>query len=98
MPSSLPAGQVVRTSPKIGTPAPEGTAITLYLSAGTGGSGSEATVVVPYLLGISATQAQSVAQRLGLRLENTGTGRVTAQDPEPGSSVGRGTAVRVTLQ
>ncbi|GAA3228759.1 PASTA domain-containing protein [Actinocorallia longicatena] len=98
VPSSLPAGQVVRTSPKIGSQVGEGTPILLYVSAGTGGAGGSGKVTVPYLIGVQAPAAQTVARQLGLRLEFTGGGRVTGQDPEPGTSVDRGTAIQVTLQ
>lgn len=98
VPSSLPAGQVVRTAPAAGEPAAEGTPVTVYVSGGTGGGGSHSKVTVPYLLGVDVLQAEQVARQLGLRLEPPGgTGRISAQRPEPGTEVDSGSAIRVTL-
>jgi len=98
IPSSLPPGQVVRTTPEAGSPAPPGTPVTVYVSAGSGGERSHDKVTVPYLLGVEAHQAQQVARQLNLRLELPGpAGRVTAQTPAPGQEVPGGTAVTVAL-
>ena len=99
VPSSLPAGEVVRTAPAAGQPVAEGSSVTVYVSAGSGGgAGPGSKVTVPYLLGVDARQARQVAQNLGLRLEPAeGEGRVTAQRPEPGTEVVQGSTVTVTL-
>lgn len=98
VPSSLPPGQVVRTTPEAGAHALEGTAITVYVSAGAGGERPHDKVTVPYLLGVDGRRAQQVARQLGLRLElPEGGGRVTTQLPEPGLEVAHGTAIKVTL-
>lgn len=98
IPSSLPPGQVVRTTPEAGSPAPPGTPVTVYVSAGSGGERSHDRVTVPYLLGVEAHQAQQVARQLNLRLELPAPdGRVATQTPAPGSEVPGGTAITVTL-
>ncbi|MEO3784889.1 PASTA domain-containing protein [Actinocorallia sp. B10E7] len=98
IPSSLPPGQVVRTTPEAGSPAAEGTAVTVYVSSGTGDEQAHDKVTVPYLLGVDGLQAQRVARQLGLRLDPpAGGGRVSSQQPEPGTEVARGSAIKVTL-
>ncbi len=52
-------------------------------------------VKVPDLVGLSLREAVTRASRLGIRLAFSGTGRVTAQAPEPGEVVARGEIVRV---
>ena len=98
IPSSLPPGQVVRTTPGSGSPAPQGTAVTVYVSSGTGDEKSHDKVIVPYLLGVDGLQARQVAHQLGLQLDlPEGDGRISTQQPEPGSEVSRGSSIRVTL-
>jgi len=98
IPSSLPPGQVVRTTPGSGSPASEGTAVTVYVSSGTGDEKSHDKVIVPYLLGVDGLQARHVAHQLGLRLDlPEGDGRISTQQPEPGAEVSRGSSIRVTL-
>src|SRR5688572_7449258 len=59
VPSSLPAGQVVRTAPAVGSPVPEGSAVTLYVSQGSSGEASTtAKVAVPFFQGSELAQAQ----------------------------------------
>src|SRR3954469_2277443 len=73
VPSALPAGQVVRTAPAVGSPVPEGSAITLYVSQGSSGEEStSAKVSVPFLQGSELAQAQNIAGQLGLRIVVTG--------------------------
>lgn len=99
VPSALPAGQVVRTAPAVGSPVPEGSAITLYVSQGSSGeAGTSAKVSVPFLRGSQLAQAQDVAGQLGLRIVVTGgSGQIVAQTPAAGTEVDRGAAVQVTL-
>jgi serine/threonine-protein kinase len=101
VPSALPAGQVVRTAPAVGSPVPEGSAITLYVSQGSSGEEGTSTVAkvsVPFLRGSELAQAQNVAGQLGLRIVvKGGSGQIVSQVPEAGAEVDRGTAVQVTL-
>lgn len=99
VPSSLPAGQVVRTAPKVGSPVPEGSAVTLYVSQGSSGeAGTTAKVAVPFFQGSELAQAQNVAGQLGLRIvADSGSGKIVSQTPAAGAEVDRGTAVQVTL-
>jgi serine/threonine-protein kinase len=99
VPSALPAGQVVRTAPAVGSPIPEGSAVTLYVSQGTSGdAGTSAKVSVPFFRGSELAQAQNVAGQLGLRVvANSGSGKIVSQVPAAGTEVDRGTAVQVTL-
>ncbi|GAA0942426.1 PASTA domain-containing protein [Actinocorallia libanotica] len=98
VPSSLSPGEVVRTTPEAGSPAPEGTTVTLYVSGGTGDERSHAEVTVPYLLGVEGRRAQQVARQLGLNLElPAAAGRVLTQRPAPGTEVASGTTLTVTL-
>lgn len=56
-------------------------------------------MAVPYLIGVSAEQARSIAAQYGLRLVILrGTTTVSAQTPNPGAVVVRGSAVLVTLR
>lgn len=53
-------------------------------------------VKVPDFAGLAIREAFSRAARLGLRLEFAGTGRIVAQNPEPGEVVPRGGIVHVS--
>jgi hypothetical protein len=95
VPSALPAGQVVRTFPAAGTGLPVGGRVTLYVS---NGAPVLDQVTVPYLRGLTLQQAQTAAQRLGLRVAVTqGGGTVATQTPTPGSVTPRGSEIAVTL-
>ncbi|WP_106399175.1 PASTA domain-containing protein [Actinocorallia populi] len=98
IPSSLPRGEVVRTTPGAGSPAAEGMPVTVYVSGGAGDERPHDRVTVPYLLGVDGRRAQQVARQLGLRLELPGgNGRVVTQRPDPGTEVASGSPVTVTL-
>jgi hypothetical protein len=93
VPSSLPAGRVVRTYPAAGAGLPTGGRVTLYVSTGVP---AVAQVTVPYLRGLSVEQARLAAARLGLRVVVTGgTGTVREQTPAPGSVTPRGSEIAV---
>jgi hypothetical protein len=95
VPSALAPGQVVRTYPPAGASVPASGQVTLYVSGTAGGT----RVAVPYLIGVSAEQARSIAAQYGLRLVILrGTTTVSAQTPNPGAVVVRGSAVLVTLR
>ena len=95
IPSALPAGEVVRTSPPAGTGLPVGGRVTLYISTGVPAA---AQVTIPYLRGLTATQARVAAARLGLRVVVTGgSGTVDGQTPPPGEMTPRGSEIAVAL-
>ncbi|MEY3386875.1 MAG: hypothetical protein RIR53_1686 [Bacteroidota bacterium] len=57
------------------------------------------TVIVPDVRGLNQTSADSVLERLGLKVNAVGsTGLVMHQWPEPGSRLVRGASVRTTLR
>ncbi|HEY8347961.1 MAG TPA: penicillin-binding transpeptidase domain-containing protein [Symbiobacteriaceae bacterium] len=79
------SGDVVASqSPAPGSPAKAGTAVELKLAAR---SGAETEVPVPDFTGLSLTEANRLAQALGLTLKPRGSGFVTDQDPKPGARV-----------
>ncbi|WP_433336986.1 PASTA domain-containing protein [Spirillospora sp. CA-294931] len=99
VPSSRPAGLVVRTYPAAGTPVRAGDRVTLYVSAGRGGSVTGGRVPVPYLAGVTEAQARGAASALGLRIVVRKPGAVvTSQDPAPGTVLPRGSAITLGLR
>ncbi|RAY11742.1 hypothetical protein DPM19_29470 [Actinomadura craniellae] len=99
VPSSLPAGQVVRAYPRAGTPLPPGGQVTLYVSVGPDGPAASARVTVPYFTGMDAQQARGVAGQLGLLVTVQGSGTtVSGQSPAPGTVLPRGGTVRLDLR
>jgi serine/threonine-protein kinase len=95
VPSSLPAGEVVRSDPVAGTGLTVGGGVTLYVSTGVP---AVAQVTVPYLRGLTLAQARIAAARLELRVVVTGgRGSVTVQTPPPGSVTPRGSEIAVVL-
>jgi beta-lactam-binding protein with PASTA domain len=91
-------GRVIESSPAGGTTVERGTTVTLTVSRG------PETVEVPDVTGDSEDNARSAIEGAGLRVgkvteaeseEEPGT--VTAQDPAPGTSVTKNTAVALTV-
>jgi serine/threonine-protein kinase len=91
---------VVGQSPPGGSDAAKGTTVTLMVSRG-GGGGPGGNVVVPAVVGHSASDAAGEIRRAGLRprtvyafTTNRGqVGRVMSQSPGGGSHVPRGSEV-----
>jgi PASTA domain len=108
-PSNVVAsGHVMRTDPAAGTVVtigPEGTHVTIYVSAGnqpgtpTPNPGQSAGLIpVPNLIGQPVDQAVSTVEALGLHARVVGKdhGRVTSQSPSAGS-VPRGGTIVITV-
>jgi serine/threonine-protein kinase len=91
--TQYPAGQVTRTTPAAGTPAPVGSAVTVYVSQG------PPIVTVPDVTGKSVAQATAALQAVGLTVGNiygahTGpTATVLATDPAAGTQLQAGQPV-----
>ncbi|MEW2359930.1 PASTA domain-containing protein [Spirillospora sp. NPDC029432] len=99
VPSSRNAGLVVRSYPRGGTVVQGGAPVTLYVSAGMGGSVAGGEVTVPYLVGLDEQRARGTAAALGLRVAVEGSGAaVAAQRPAPGSVLPRDGTVTLTLR
>lgn len=99
VPSSRPAGLVLRSYPEAGAALGAGGQVSLYVSAGLGGTVTGGRVVVPYFIGLSVPQARGAAAGLGLRVAVlSGTAAVAAQDPAPGTVARRGATVMVRLR
>jgi hypothetical protein len=99
VPSSRRAGLVVRSYPPGGAVVREGSPVTLYVSAGTGGSVTGTQVTVPYLVGLDEPRARATAAGLGLRVVvRAPGGGVAEQQPAPGSVRPRGSTVTLTLR
>ncbi|MFC6885088.1 MULTISPECIES: PASTA domain-containing protein [Actinomadura] len=99
VPSSRPAGLVLRSYPEAGAALGAGGQVSLYVSAGLGGTVTGGRVVVPYFIGLTVPQARGAAAGLGLRVAVlSGTATVAAQDPAPGTVARRGATVTVRLR
>jgi cell division protein FtsI (penicillin-binding protein 3) len=59
--------------------------------------GADGLPVMPHLAGLSLRQAMGVLAPLGVRLEISGRGVVTAQSPAPGAPLAPGSVCRLTL-
>jgi beta-lactam-binding protein with PASTA domain len=98
VPSYRSAGTVVRSYPSGGTTVKPGAPVTLYVSAGQGGSVTGSQITVPYFIGLNEQQARSTAAGLGLEVTITGSGpTVAGQQPAPGSTHPRGSSITLTL-
>ncbi|MFG2005228.1 PASTA domain-containing protein [Spirillospora sp. NPDC048911] len=99
VPSSQQAGLVVRSYPAGGTTVRSGAPVTLYVSAGQGGSITGNQVAVPYFIGLSEQQARSTAAMLGFQVTLANSGTVVAtQQPRPGAVYLRGSTITITLR
>jgi beta-lactam-binding protein with PASTA domain len=94
---SVPAGQVISTSPKGGTSLTKGRTVTLTVSKGASG------VAVPKLVGLQRDAAEAQLEDLGLTANVTEQettqppGTVMEQDPPAGTRVDKGAAVKLTV-
>jgi beta-lactam-binding protein with PASTA domain len=94
---SVPAGDVISTSPRGGQQATKGRTITLTVSQGSEG------IPVPKVVGLQREQAESELEAAGLTAEVTEqestqpAGTVLKQDPQAGTSVDKGVAVELTV-
>jgi eukaryotic-like serine/threonine-protein kinase len=91
-------GRVIESSPAGGTTVERGTTVTLTVSRG------PETVEVPDVTGDTEDNARSAIEGAGLRVgevteeaSEAEPGTVIGQDPEPGGSVTKGTAVDLTV-
>jgi len=94
---SVPAGQVISTSPEGGTSLTKGRTVTLTVSQGQEG------IAVPKVVGLQRDAAEAQLQELGLTskvVEQETTqppGTVMKQDPPTGTRVDKGAAVTLTV-
>ena len=95
---NVPDGQVTRTAPPAGTQIDKGSTVNLFISSG------PQKVTVPSVVGQSQDSAAAELANVGLKVaivqqdSSTETpGNVLSQDPGPGSQVGRGTTVTLTV-
>ncbi len=94
---SVPAGQVIRSSPAEGTEREKGSTVTLTVSRG------RETVAVPKLTGLDRDAAEQAVRDAGLQPNVTEKesakkpGTVLEQDPGPGATVDKGATVNITV-
>ncbi|MBA2739750.1 MAG: Stk1 family PASTA domain-containing Ser/Thr kinase [Nocardioidaceae bacterium] len=95
-PGDEPRNQVIGVSPESGTSVPPDSTVTLTLSEG--------PVEVPSVVGKNQQTAERLIERAGLQPYATfdssasaDAGTVVAQNPEPGTAVGTGDEVRITV-
>lgn len=95
---SAPAGEVISQSPDPGTEVEKGTTVTLVVSLG------PESVQVPNEVGRKATTAEKELQRRGLKANFISVpsppdqkDRVIRQDPEPGTTVAKGSTVTLYI-
>jgi len=97
--ASIPAGEVIGTSPAAGTPVAPSTAVTMYVSSG------PKTVTVPDILGDPRSVARSTLEAYGLKASFTTVpvtsqsqaGLVQSTNPSPGTTVDVGRSIVVAL-
>ena len=93
--NTVPAGEITRTSPPVGTKVQKGTQVTVYVSSG------PAMVAIPALSGKTANGATAALSRAGLKvgaIYGPPAGRVFKTTPHAGTSVKVGTAINLYLQ
>jgi serine/threonine-protein kinase len=94
---SVPAGDVISTSPKGGESLTKGRTVTLTVSKGPSG------IAVPKLVGLQRDEAEAQLKELGLTADVTEQettqppGTVMQQDPATGTRVDKGAAVKLTV-
>lgn len=95
---SVPAGEIITQSPDAGTEVEKGTIVTLVVSLG------PESVQVPNEVGRKATTAEKELQRRGLKANFISVpslpdqkDRVIRQDPEPGTTVAKGSNVTLYI-
>ena len=94
----IPVGKVVSTDPVGGASVKRATPVTILVSKG------PAPVDVPPIIGTTATDAAATLATLGLTMETTEevfddsiAGTVLSSDPVPGTTVPKGTVIKVKL-
>jgi serine/threonine-protein kinase len=94
----IPIGKVVSTDPAAGASVKRATPVTILVSKG------PAPVEVPPIIGTTATDAAATLATLGLTMETTEevfddsiAGTVLSSDPIPGTTVPKGTVIKVKL-
>ena len=94
----IPIGKVVSTDPAAGASVKRATPVTILVSKG------PAPVDVPPIIGTIATDAAATLATLGLTMEKTEevfddsiAGTVLSSDPVPGTTVPKGTVIKVKL-
>jgi beta-lactam-binding protein with PASTA domain len=90
--ATVPAGNIISTTPASGQPAPFGSSVTVTVSSG------PATVQIPNVIGDSVTQAAGVLTQAGLVVSGvTGNpnGVVRGTDPPTGTTVDTGSSVQI---
>jgi serine/threonine-protein kinase len=94
---SVPAGDVISTSPDGGQPLTKGRTVTLTVSQGAAG------IAVPKLVGLQRADAEAQLAKLGLTADvseqetTQPAGTVMKQDPPTGTRVDKGVAVKLTV-
>lgn len=95
---TAPTGAVVETDPPVGTRVTRDTAVALVLSKGV------EPVAVPDVRGQSAADAAAILTKARLEAatseaydDNVSAGSVVSQDPAPGATVGKGSAVALVV-
>ncbi|HEU0042483.1 MAG TPA: Stk1 family PASTA domain-containing Ser/Thr kinase [Jiangellaceae bacterium] len=96
--SDRPAGEVLRTEPTAGTVVPPDTTVDIYVSSGV------QTVAMPNFVGMTRTEAEATAQRLGLKLQfqesetnDVPEGQVFRQSPDEGTELKENDTVVLTV-
>jgi serine/threonine-protein kinase len=90
--NSVPAGNIISTSPASGQPAPVGSTVTVTVSSG------PPTVMVPNVLGDTVSQASTVLTNAGLVVSGVSgnpNGIVRGTDPPTGATVPTGSSVQI---
>lgn len=100
--SQMPTGVVIRQSPQPGSEAEAGTQVSLVVSKGE----EIVTTTVPSLFGMTVDEAKTALDREGLILSSDiqyapsneyTEGLISGQSVSPGSSVDKGTQIKITL-
>jgi eukaryotic-like serine/threonine-protein kinase len=90
--TTVPAGQIISTTPASGQPAPFGSAVTVTVSSG------PPTVAVPNVLGETVEQATNALTQAGLVVSGVSgnpNGTVKGTDPPTGTTVDVGSSVQI---
>jgi len=85
--------------PPSGVEVEQGTSVIVYTTPQeTGPSTAASEIMVPDLTGMTLREAANVLSALDLRLEPTGSGTASSQDPVPGARVAPGSTIRVKFE
>jgi beta-lactam-binding protein with PASTA domain len=97
--ASVPSGRVTRTDPPVGSSAPKGSTVTLFVSTG------PAQSTVPSVVGLTQAAATAQLQSAGFQvnvvtqpvLDPTQDGIVQSQNPAPNSQANPGSTVTIVV-